>query len=116
MACRKMQHLLRLLLEPLQCTLDLHFADADAYTRSAGDGLSDSVDENCRGPLPPAVNLCRSCVGLGWLAQETTRLYWFEPPRSNTLHPLSSFRIPGLGVFVVGVTNWSGEGLGPKSL
>jgi hypothetical protein len=27
----------------------------------------------CLGSLPPAVNLCRSCVGLGWLAQETTR-------------------------------------------
>jgi hypothetical protein len=27
----------------------------------------------CRGSLPPAVNLCRSCVGLGWLARETTR-------------------------------------------
>jgi hypothetical protein len=27
---------------------------------------------NCRGSLPPAVNLYRSCVGLGWLAQETT--------------------------------------------
>jgi hypothetical protein len=28
----------------------------------------------CRGSLPPAVNLYRSCVGLGWLAQETTGL------------------------------------------
>jgi hypothetical protein len=28
---------------------------------------------NCRDSLPPAVNLCRSCVGLGWLARETTR-------------------------------------------
>jgi hypothetical protein len=26
----------------------------------------------CRDSLPPAVNLYRSCVGLGWLAQETT--------------------------------------------
>jgi hypothetical protein len=26
----------------------------------------------CRGSLPPVVNLHRSCVGLGWLAQETT--------------------------------------------
>jgi hypothetical protein len=25
------------------------------------------------GSLPPAVNLCRSCVGLGWLTRETTR-------------------------------------------
>jgi hypothetical protein len=33
---------------------------------------------NCRGSLPPAVNLCRSCVGLGWLAWETMRfiLVW----------------------------------------
>jgi hypothetical protein len=27
----------------------------------------------CRGSLPPAVNFYRSCVGLEWLAQETTR-------------------------------------------
>jgi hypothetical protein len=27
---------------------------------------------HCRGSLPPAVNFYRSCVGLGWLAQETT--------------------------------------------
>jgi hypothetical protein len=62
------------------------------------------------------VNLYRSFVELGWLAQETTGLYWFGPPRSNTLRPVSSFRVPELGVFVVGVTNWSGEGVGPKSL
>jgi hypothetical protein len=33
---------------------------------------------NCQGSLPPAVNLYQSCVGLGWLAQETTgfRLVW----------------------------------------
>jgi hypothetical protein len=28
---------------------------------------------SCWGSLPPAVNFYRSCVGLGWLAQETTR-------------------------------------------
>jgi hypothetical protein len=28
---------------------------------------------NCRGSLPPVVNFYRSCVGLGRLAQETTR-------------------------------------------
>jgi hypothetical protein len=28
---------------------------------------------NCRGSLPPVVNLCRSCIGLGWLARETMR-------------------------------------------
>jgi hypothetical protein len=44
------------------------------------------------------------------------RLDWFGPPRSNTLCPVSSCRVPELGVFVVGVTNWSGEGVGPKSL
>jgi hypothetical protein len=26
---------------------------------------------NCRGSLSPTVNFYRSCVGLGWLAQET---------------------------------------------
>jgi hypothetical protein len=71
---------------------------------------------NCRGSLPPVVNVYRSCVGLGWLAQETTGLDWFGPPRSNTLHPMSSCRVPELGVLVVGVTSWSGEGVGPKSL
>jgi hypothetical protein len=40
-ACCILQHLLRLLLEPLQCTSDLHFADAAAYAASAGDSLSD---------------------------------------------------------------------------
>jgi hypothetical protein len=43
-------------------------------------------------------------------------LYWFGPPRSNTLRSVSSCRVPVLGVFVVGFTNWSGEGVGPKSL
>jgi hypothetical protein len=38
------------------------------------------------------------------------------PPRSNTLRPVSSSRLPILGLFVVRVTNWSGEGVGPKSL
>jgi hypothetical protein len=36
--------------------------------------------------------------------------------RSNTLHPVSSGRVPELGVLVVGVTSWSGEGIEPKSL
>jgi hypothetical protein len=70
----------------------------------------------CQGSLPLVVNLYRSCVGLEWLAQETTGLDWFRPPRSNTLRPATSGRVPELGVFVVGVTNWSGEGVGPKSL
>jgi hypothetical protein len=43
-------------------------------------------------------------------------LYWFGPPRSNTLHTVSSCYVTVLGLFVVGVTNWSGEGVGPKSL
>jgi hypothetical protein len=43
-------------------------------------------------------------------------LYWFGPPRSNTLRPVSSSRVPVLGLFVVGVTNWSGEDVTPKSL
>jgi hypothetical protein len=38
--CCKMQHLLRLLLEPLQCAPNQHFAHADAYTTSTGDGLN----------------------------------------------------------------------------
>jgi hypothetical protein len=42
--CCKLQHLLRLLLEPLQCASDLQFADADAYTTSAGDSLTELVD------------------------------------------------------------------------
>jgi hypothetical protein len=42
-------------------------------------------------------------------------LDWFGPPRSNTLRLVSSCRVPELGVLVVGVTNWSGEGVGPKS-
>jgi hypothetical protein len=29
---------------------------------------------------------------------------------------VSSCRVPELGVFVVGVTNWSREGVGPKSV
>jgi hypothetical protein len=29
-------------------------------------------DDGCRGLLPPAVDLCRSCVGLEWIARETT--------------------------------------------
>jgi hypothetical protein len=68
------------------------------------------------GSLPPAVNLYRSCVGLGWLAHETTGLDWFGPLRSNTLRLVSSSRVPELGVLAVGVTSWSGEGVGPKSI
>jgi hypothetical protein len=36
----KTQNLLRLLLEPLQCAPDLHFADADAFTATVGDSLT----------------------------------------------------------------------------
>jgi hypothetical protein len=45
--------------------------------------------------------------------------YVFYPStglQSNTLHPVSSCRVLVLGLFVVGVTNWSGEGVVPKSL
>jgi hypothetical protein len=35
---------------------------------------------------------------------------------SNTLRPVSSCRVPELGVLVVGVTSWSGEGVEHKSL
>jgi hypothetical protein len=35
----KTQNLLRLLLKPLPCAPDLHFADADAFTATAGDSL-----------------------------------------------------------------------------
>jgi hypothetical protein len=70
----------------------------------------------CEGSLPLAVNLYRSCVGLGWLAQETTGFRLVRAPRSNTLRPVSTCRIPELGVLVVGVTSWSGEGVEPKSL
>jgi hypothetical protein len=71
---------------------------------------------NYRGSLPPAVNLYQSYVRLGWLAQETTGLDWFGPLRSNTLRLVSSCRVLELGVFVVGVTNWSREGVEPKAL
>jgi hypothetical protein len=50
------------------------------------------------------------------VSQETTRLDCFGPPRTNTLRPVSSCRVPELGVLVVGVTSLSGEGVGPKSL
>jgi hypothetical protein len=43
-------------------------------------------------------------------------LDWFGPLRSNTLRPMSSCRVPELGVLVVGVTSWSGEDVVPKSL
>jgi hypothetical protein len=71
---------------------------------------------NYRGSLPLAMYLCRSCIRLGWLAQETKVLDWFGPPRSKTQHLVSSCRVPVLEVFVVGVTKWSGEGVGPKFL
>jgi hypothetical protein len=62
------------------------------------------------------VNLYRSCVGLGWFAPETTGFILVRPLRSNTLRPVLSNCVPVLRMFVVGVTNWSGEGVGPKSL
>jgi hypothetical protein len=41
---------------------------------------------------------------------------WFGPPRSNTLRPVSSFHVLVEGLSVVRATNWSGEGVDPKSL
>jgi hypothetical protein len=38
-------------------------------------------------------------------------LYWFGPPRSNTLRPVCCSRVPEPGVLVVGVTSCSGEGV-----
>jgi hypothetical protein len=40
----------------------------------------------------------------------------FGPLRSNTLRLVWCCRVPELGVLVVGVTSWSGEGVEPKSL
>jgi hypothetical protein len=37
-------------------------------------------------------------------------LYWFRPPRSNTLCPVCCSRVPEPGVLVVRVTSWSEEG------
>jgi hypothetical protein len=34
----------------------------------------------------------------------------------SLLHPVSSCCVPVLGLFVVGVTNWPGEGIEPRSL
>jgi hypothetical protein len=41
------------------------------------------------------------------LYRRTVNLYWFGPPRRNTLRPESSYRVLVLGLFVTGVTNWS---------
>jgi hypothetical protein len=62
------------------------------------------------------VNLYRSCVRPRWLAQETPGFRVVQPPRSNTLRPISSCRVPVLELFVVRVTNLSGEGVESKSL
>jgi hypothetical protein len=43
-------------------------------------------------------------------------LDWFGPRKSNTLRPVWVCRVPELGVLVVWVTSWSGEGVEPKSL
>jgi hypothetical protein len=71
---------------------------------------------NYRGSLPLIVNLYRSCVGLGWLAQETMGFRLVRASRSNTQCPVSSCRVLGIGVLVVGVTSWLGEGVEPNSL
>jgi hypothetical protein len=59
----------------------------------------------CRDSLPPAVNFYRSCVVLGWLAQETTCFILVRPPGSNVN------RVPEPSVLVVGVTSWSRVGV-----
>jgi hypothetical protein len=41
-------------------------------------------------------------------------LYYFGPPKSNTLHPVSSGHVLMPGKFVVGGINWSGEGVGAQ--
>jgi hypothetical protein len=56
------------------------------------------VKVQCRGSLPLAKNLCRSCIGLGWLARETTGFI------------LRGYRVPEPSVLAVRFTNWSGEG------
>jgi hypothetical protein len=43
-------------------------------------------------------------------------LYLFGPPERNTLCPVSNDRVLMPRKYVVGVTNWSGEGVGAKSL
>jgi hypothetical protein len=60
--------------------------------------------------MPPARHI------LDHVAARCRDLDWSGPLRSNTLRPVSSCRILVLGLFVVGVTNWSGEGVEPKSL
>jgi hypothetical protein len=41
----------------------------------------------------------------------TRSLYWFGPPRSNTLRLVRGCRVPEPSVLVVGFTSWSGEGV-----
>jgi hypothetical protein len=47
---------------------------------------------HCRSSLPPAINFYRSCVGLGWLAQETTRFILVRA--SEEYYPMSSDLLP----------------------
>jgi hypothetical protein len=46
----------------------------------------------CWGSLPPAINFYRSCVGLEWLAQETTGFILVRA--SEELYPTSSVLLP----------------------
>jgi hypothetical protein len=43
-----------------------------AADRRRGGGRGHDELGSCRGSLPSAVNLYRSCVRLGWLTRETT--------------------------------------------
>jgi hypothetical protein len=40
--------------------------------------------------------------------------YWFGPPKSNTLRSVSSDHVLMPGKSIIGVTNWSGEGVRAK--
>jgi hypothetical protein len=89
----------------------------DVYCDASRQGLGCVLmqEGKCLSSLLLAVNLYRSCVGLGWLAQETTRFILFGPLMSNTLRPVRCCHVPELGVLVVGVTSSSGEGVEPRS-
>jgi hypothetical protein len=69
-------------------------------------GFSSAEEEICIGSFVP----------FGWLARETQRFRRVRAPRSNTLRPVSSCHVLALGLSVVGLTNFSGEGVVPKSL
>jgi hypothetical protein len=77
-------------------------------------------------PLPGAPTVGFSTAGRKFLS--IVRRAWMVSTRDNEvfaglglrrvipLHLVSNCRVPVLGLFVVGVTNWSGEGVRPRSL